>query len=757
MNLNMRRGVFDMSFHEALRYEPFRHGALIRENNAPAGTYLRYLGWDPDSDQIAVLVVSETGEVPGSRLPELRDRKRLFEHRDCWQVVDECVCPKWMRDWDEDSSTKKKQRQMSERDARWEKIGALLTIGGKRVLFDARFRNELIKQAAKESAVSEQRIRHLLTVYYWFGATRDAMLSLRPNQGGPGQRRIYINRRKPGPELSTLKENPKSRLRGARMTPRLFELWRTFLLKRAQEIHDLKGKVGLAGQFRLSTLWIEFRDEILVKTKVVDGVTTSTPIPLERLPRRRRFLELGRDIFRDNILKRYFDSEYDWDAAKARVGHSSDHTRGRIDIYEFDGLLFNAQLLWGKHTLNRVGKACVIIGACVETSAIVGVHITIQNESSNAYRNCLFNAFVPKEELLQTFGLEALSDGFVHGCCDEARFDRGPGIAQGLRGPLADEMRIGIRITRSRKGRDKGLVESFNRAIQEALSKLPGFFKRTKASHDKDGRSKAERWAKVQFNEFVKLVLTYIYDWNTQRNIFDRLPEELAKVLPIHTPKAYFEALRLQRQADAAIEWTPRETYSRLLSSQTLRVASGGNVKLNGAKYTSTVLKRMWEMSVSTPSGNGTKMSIVVKPHPDTNRFLIWVADDGSQRLLNMMPKYRRHYGTNIWLVHNRNGLRGRASAYETEIQARQAQLPGRIRKVMADAHGLKPTKLSNGAKGAKVANRRAKAEAEKRDAETAAHVMFGAGPDHTAVGAAGEHRYGVYNPDNDERFAGDI
>ncbi|MFL9869237.1 hypothetical protein PQR67_34135 [Paraburkholderia fungorum] len=646
------------------------------------------------------------------------------------------------------------QRQMSERDDRMAKIGVMLAIGAKRMLFDAKFRTSLIQQAAKESELSEQRIRRLLTTFYWYGAVPNALLTLRPNQGVTRERRLYLNTRKPGPKLSTWKEDPSTHLRGSRMTPKLYELWRDFLVNRAKEIHEQKGKVGLAGQYRLSTLWVEFRDEILVKTKKIDGVQTAVPIPLERLPRKRRFLETGREIFREHVLKRYFDSEYDWDAAKARVGHSSDHTRGRIDIYEFDGLLFNAQLLWGTHVLNQMGKACVIIGVCVESSAIVGVHITTKNESANGYRNCLFNAFVPKDELLHTFGLEALAEGFVSGCCDEARFDRGPGIAQALRGPLADEMKIGIRIARSRKGRDKGLVESFNRAIQDALAELPGFYKRTASSHDKDAKSHSERWAKVQFKQFVELVLTYIHDWNTQRNIFDRLPEKLAQKMTTYSPKAYFDELRQQRLADAAIEWSPRETYSKLLPSKPIKVAAGGAVKWEGAKYTNAVLQRMWEMNVSTPSGKAKRMQIVVKPHPDTNRFLIWVEEDGQQRVLNMMPKYRRHYGTNIWLVHQRNRLRGRAAAYETEVKAREQKLPGRMKAVMADAHGLKPRRT---AKGAKVANRKAKVDAEKRDAEIAAHVMFGAKPDWNVEASVNEQRLGVYNPDDDARFAGDI
>ncbi|NYH26008.1 hypothetical protein [Paraburkholderia bryophila] len=743
-----------MTLASTFAYEPFRQAALIRENDAKNGELLRYLGWDPDTDMVAFLRVSTSEKVPSSRLPETRGRKSFFEHRNDWSIVDECVCPEWMRKWNEDATTKQMQQQMAERDARLAKIGVMLAIGGKRMLFDAELRTSLIKQAAKESNVSEQRIRRLLTTFYWYGAEPNSLLTLRPNQGVTVRRRLYLNTRKPGPRLSTWKENPNTRLRGCRMTPKLYEQWRDFLLERARAIHDLKGKVGLAGQYRLSTLWIEFRDEVLVKKKIVNGVESIVPIPLERLPRKRRFLEIGREIFREHILKKYFDSEYDWDAAKARVGHSSDHTRGRIDIYEFDGLLFNAQLLWGTHVLNPMGKACVIIGVCVESSAIVGVHITTKNESANGYRNCLFNAFVPKDELLRTFGLEALAGGFVNGCCDEARFDRGPGIAQALRGPLANEMKIGVRIARSRKGRDKGLVEAFNRAIQDALAELPGFYKRTASSHDKDGKSHAERWAQVEFKKFVELVLTYIHDWNTQRNIFDRLPERLAQKMTSYSPKAYFDELRKERIADAAIEWSARETYSKLLPSKPVKVASKGTVKWEGAMYTNSVLQRLWEMNVSTPSGKANRMEIVVKPHPDTNRFLIWVDDDGRQRLLNMMPKYRRHFGTNIWLVHQRNRLRGRAAAYETEVRAREGKLPGRMKAVMANAHGLKPR---HAAKGVKANTRKAKVDAENRDAELAAHAMFGAKRDWNVGESVGEQRVGVYNPDDDARFAGDV
>ncbi|MEX3981872.1 hypothetical protein AB4Y45_23155 [Paraburkholderia sp. EG287A] len=743
-----------MNVDLALGFEPFRHSALIHFKDAPSERHLRYLGWDPDSDLIAFLEVNAAEPLPYSRVPILKSRRKLFTHRGDWDVVDECVCPQWMIDWNEDVVNKSQQRQMAERDARLQKLGAMLTIGKGRLLFDSQYRSELIKEAAEESNVSEQVIRKLLTRYWWFGATKDALLTRRPDQGGPGEERIDVNTRKPGPQLSTVIENPRTKYQGVRMTRKRHDEWETFLVERAEEIYDQRGQVGLAGQFQISSLWLEFRDTVLVRRSMVDGQLKITPIPLHELPRRRQYLYFGKKIFQKRVLKKYFDSEYDWDAAKARVGHSTDHTRGRIVIYEFDGLLFNAQLLWGKHIINRVGKACVVIGACVETSAIVGVHITIQNESTNAYRNCLLNSFVPKDELLSTFGLESLAGGFVHGSCDEARFDRGPGIAENLRGPLTDEMKIGVRITRSRKGRDKPLVESFNRGIQDALAKLPGFYKRTRAGHDKDGQAKAERWAKIQFEDFVRLVLTYIHDWNTGRNIYERLPVEFAKSIDSPTPKGYFDAFRLERLADAAVEWTPKEIYSKLLPTIRLRVSKKGSVKYRGARYTSQRLQRRSEEASSTPSGKRDEMFIHVKAHPDTNRFLIWMLDDGTPRTLNMMMKYRRHFGTTMWLVQSRSNLRGRASKHETEMKSRERQLPSRMTSVIAKAEGLKPRK---GTKRDKVANRKAKAEDEKRQAEVVAHAMFGVTPVPVPQPPPPTGAPGFYNPDADKRFDADI
>ncbi|WP_158900107.1 hypothetical protein [Burkholderia sp. L27(2015)] len=741
-------------------YEPFKRFSLFRALDDPPGHFWRYLGWNQDSDKIAVMRVESDAVLPSSRVPVVWDRQRTMENwKDKWEIVSEVVMPVWMQRWDDTVHSKKNDLRKLERDARWQKIGAMVVVGKDRLLFDSKYRMELVEQAAKVAAVSKQRILRLLTVYWWFGGDKKkAMLPLRPRQGGPGAMRIDINTAKPGAKLSTLIEDPDTKLRGVKMTRRRYDQWKNFLLRRAEEIHKSKGKVGLAGQFTITDLWEEFRETELVQKTKVKGVLQSYPIAARKLPRRRRYIETGTDIFRQFVLKQYFDGEYDWDAARAKIGHGTDGTRGRIDVYELDGVNFNAQLLWGPDlVLNRVGKATVVFAACQRSTAIVGINISIQSESANAYRKCLFNAFTPKKEMLRRLGLSDLEEGFVYGPCDEAVFDRGSGIARSIRKPLSEEMKVGVRIARPRKGRDKPLIEAINKFIQKALSRLPGFYQRSKTSNDKDAKSNSERWACIQFEEFVRLVLTFVHDWNTTRNIFERLPEHMVRAGVGTTPRAYFQELRKERMADAAIEWIPKDIYRRLLETVVLPV-SEGTVTYKGATFRSDALGALWQMTNSTPSGRGEKLEIRVKPHPDTNQFLIWELDDGGMKILRMMRESREHYGKNPWLIHDRIKLRGSASKYETEVNVpHKQQLPKRRREAMAMAAGLKPTKKK--VPGAKAATRKDAVDAEKRADNATAQALFGVGGDDAAPVSGSSWNKKLpefYNPDEDRRFVGD-
>ncbi|MGF6654928.1 hypothetical protein OKW34_005518 [Paraburkholderia youngii] len=735
-----------MSEVSEISFPPFRPGTLIRYRDAPAGHVMRYLGWDPEQDKIAFLEI-DSKKPPASRVPRLIPRSSLFPKREnSWEIAPESIIPRWMAEWDEEKCENYEDKQR--RDEKYRQIRLALVDGGNNLLFNAELRNRLIKRAATESGVSEQWIRKLLTQFWFFGASKNGLLPRRPEQGAPKVPRIDVNTKKPGPPLSTVKLNPKTKLRGAHMTRKLHDQWEAFLIRRAEEIHSLKGQVGLVSQFSITELADEFL-EIELKD-----------IPPFRLPRRRRFVAFGRAIWRKNILTRYFANEDDWLAMMARLGEASDHTRTRLTIYELDGLLFNAQLLWGENSMNEagVGKAVVMLCADVDTTAIVGVHVTVQNESSNAYRNCLFNAFSDKTELLETMGLRHLAPGFVHGSCDEARFDRGPGKARGLVNALINDMKVGVRFARARRGRDKSIVEAANKFIQEALKRLPGFYVRSRAGNDVDAKAHSERWARIQFDVFVELVLTFIHDWNTTRNVFDRLPEWMVKQGKWKgdavTPKGLFDFLRAERLADTAIEWSPQATYARLIESVPLPV-SEGRVCVNGAHYSSDRLKALWNQHVSTPSGRRDELSINVKKHPDTNQFVIWATDEGGLETLKIEGASKRRFGRNVWLVHHVRQTVKSASKYITEVQGRNAKLPGRMRQVIAAAHGL--PKRPKCATGAKVANRSTKLDAERHDAELRAFKTFAVRPPENWSVIPESQMSRGYNPDDDQRFAGDI
>jgi hypothetical protein len=90
-----------------------------------------------------------------------------------------------------------------------------------------------------------------------------------------------------------------------------------------------------------------------------------------------------------------------------------------------------------------------------------------------------------------------------------------------------------------------------------------------------------------------------------------------------------------------------------------------------------------------------------------------------------------------------------------TEVQGRNAKLPGRMRQVIAAAHGL--PKRPKCAAGTKAANRTAKAEAERRDAELLAFETFNVDPPENWSVVLETQLSQGYNPDDDQRFAGDI
>jgi hypothetical protein len=220
------------------------------------------------------------------------------------------------------------------------------------------------------------------------------------------------------------------------------------------------------------------------------------------------------------------------------------------------------------------------------------------------------------------------------------------------------------------------------------------------------------------------------------------------------TPKGLFDFLRAERLADAAIEWSPQETYARLIESIPLPV-SEGTVCVEGARYSCDRLKTLWNQHMSTPSGRRDELFIKVKKHPDTNQFVVWAMEDGRMEPLKMERGSKRQFGRNVWLVHHVRQTARSASKYITEVQGRSAKLPGRMRQVIAASHGL--PKRPKCATGTKVANRGVKAEAERRDAELRAFETFDVDPpENWSVISEGPVSSG-YNPDDDQRFAGDI
>lgn len=109
----------------------------------------------------------------------------------------------------------------------------------------------------------------------------------------------------------------------------------------------------------------------------------------------------------------------------------------------------------------------------------------------------------------------------------------------------------------------------------------------------------------------------------------------------------------------------------------------------------------------------------------------------------------------NVWLIHQLRQTAKADSAYRRELAARKAQLPALMRQSIAEALAL--PKRPRRASVAKSANRSAKAEAERLAAERRAFDTFNVDLPESWSVVPLEQATGRYNPDEDERFAGDI
>lgn len=670
----------------------FPRSALL-ERTSPGGkkTYWRHLLSD---EQNMYVMETDIGKAPKNSRPIVRWplRKSTALFGTAIKEVEESVIPTWMREASLD------ENETSALALKWNNIAWIVAEGGDTLITDENERARLIKAAAEDAEVTAPWIRTLLTRHFYFGEHRNALMDLSKFKGAKGVKRFNSTKVKMGRPNDNKVLDPGTKFTGQNMKPRYLRIWTQVL-----EETFAMGNKSVTECYEVLLLRLRIRN------KGKDGKTVSWPISPEKQPERALFLRYGRDIVKALELKRKKLGHLEWGNVYAgRRGHAEDLARGILEIYDFDGTEFNCEILYGK---THAGKPNALFAVERKSRAIVGWFVWLGKENGYAYKHCLFNAFLSKEAWLARYDVGHLT-GFVYGVCDQAVFDRGPGISISVSTALTQKIRVDGLITRPREGKGKGVVENVIGLLQNLFADIDGGFKRTRAVRDQETHKNAEVLAKLDFDTFMALLLHAISDHNNFMAAGHLLDANMLKAGVAPNPKAIFMYNRAQRRGDASYEWPAAALYKNLLHRAEL-TATGGVVTVDRAKYEADELTSFYENYNGGPTKRVSAPTIVTYRFAETDAILLWEREDGSWVTLHNMARFQAGYeDRSRWLVRLVNMLKNSTERTQRAAKVKSGTFSAAKEKAIQAVDGL-PSKRP--AKGVKAAQRAA-AHAEMQD-----------------------------------------
>lgn len=673
---------------------------LERTSRAGKKTYWRHLLSDKHN-----MYVMEThiGKPPKNSRPiaqwSLSKNAALFGS--AIKEIEEKVIPPWMLNASLD------ENESSKLALKWNCIAWIVDEGGDALVTDGNVRAHLIKEVAKEAGVTEPWIRTLLTRHFYFGRHPNALMNLSKFKGAKGVTRFNSTKKKMGRPNDNKVLDPDTEYTGRNMPPYYLRIWTQVL-----EEGYVLGNKSVTECYEI----LLFR--LRIRNKDKHGKIVSWPISPKKLPERALFLRHGSKIIKELELKRKKLGHLEWgnDYAGKR-GHSEDLTRGIIEIYDFDGTEFNCEILYGE---THAGKPSALFAVDRRSRAIVGWFVWLGRENGYAYKHCLFNAFLSKESWLARYDVGHLT-GLVYGVCDQAVFDRGPGISVSVTKALTERIRVDGLITRPREGKGKGVVENIIGILEKSIVGVGGAFQRTDAVRDQDAHKNAEAAANLEFDEFMALLLHAISDHNNFMMAGHLLDADMVRAEVPPNPKAIFMYHRGRRRGDASYEWPAAALYKNLLDRDEVK-ATRGVVTVDRQKYRADELTSYYEHYNGGPTKRVSAPTVVIYKFAETDAILLWEKDDGTWVTLHNMDRFKPNYeDRSRWLLRLVNMLKNSAERVQRTAKATSGTFSAAKEKAIQAADGL-PRKKP--AKGVKRANRAA-AHAEMQDDAFRSNVLL--------------------------------
>ncbi|NOV24736.1 hypothetical protein E5S69_14595 [Cupriavidus necator] len=503
------------------------------------------------------------------------------------------------------------------------------------VVADKKIRPALIKKAVAESGIDEATIRHNLTTYWWFGCDKTAMIPLHARKGGPDVGRRGYGKAKTGPRPAAYENSGNQIDLGIQCSP-----------LHVRMIHRAVEKYVMDEGYSFRRAWEKARETVFVGRTRVEGEIVESPWDIRLTPSFSQFYRIGSEYLDDeDRRKRFVGVEDARNKLSARRGHATDILNHSKQVLLMDGTELQVYLVKDTNDFSPIGKATGLFGICARSGALVGQHVWPNQESSDAYRYCLFSAMSEKDELAKEYGLVSC-EGLPKGDWDSVFIDRGPAISGEFEENVVKSLRMSRELAEVYRGQAKGLIESFNAYLKsEIAAQVPGAYTRRLRTRDKRRREEAKESAVLTLGELKKCVILAIEKYNLYSDATSYYTTKMRdRRVPLHRA-GILEYIQKRRRGDGRTSWTKEELLVKLLPF-VRRTNREGFVAFGSSQYSSTELRTTWERAPNLLKNNKVVNPMVwVAPVPGTTNVLVWRKDDGSISWLDISKRDRERYG----------------------------------------------------------------------------------------------------------------
>ncbi len=499
-------------------------------------------------------------------------------------------------------------------------LGDLLSNEKQRALMDKRSRAALVLKQAQIAKVSENEIRRLLTNFWWYGCTEQALLGQTWEKGGAGKPR-RAGEAKRGRPNAFAEDDSNSPDIGVNVNE-----WHLQKFRRAIDKYWVQEDLTLSNTYckMVQTMYIQ-------KTKGKDNVVRVFPISERKIPTEAQFRYWAKKIIADKRIYKQKLGDKDWEEVHRRSrGSSSDLAVSPGDIYDVDGTGGKIELTKTGNRADRVGRPTIVIAVDRASDAIVGAALSMHAESWNLYQQCLFSAFTSKTPMLNTLGLPC-DFWSIHAVPVGIFVDRGPGNSKAAGDALIDRLGLERATAPPRTPRAKGLVEGLNTKIHNVLSLLQGGYTRKKSgSRAKDKRANARKNAVYTQSECFKELVKQIDIHNKTTDVSHLLTARMRADGVSPVPEEIFKWGIKNRRGGENRHLTEAQIYLLLLDRKPQAVYPEG-IQHQKAFYWSEALDAWREQQMLEHCGEkGFRPRIEVMYDPVDPAVCYWESSPGT-------------------------------------------------------------------------------------------------------------------------------